>query len=288
MGRSLQLVLPGIIVCMLVACQPTGQGSPDNYAAYLKRNGKTQAWNSDVRKGFTAYHNNRYAEAYRLLNQAQQAGCRDPLVAFTLASILDKQDKRAEAEKQYLEIAAELEKAYPDQLFAAHLWAKLARLRYLKRDVQQALAWFEKAYTMGLKTDELLIQLSIVYLRLKRYSLAAAHLEKVARDEYRKCYYLGRAYYRLGMHDAALKQMELAVAFRLKSVPALGALANIHTVLAGNAEKEGRKADALRSYSKAIKLYQKAILAGGDIYKVYLNKTHIKKKELQSRQGKGN
>lgn len=286
MGRSVRLIGFLCIVGMMVACSKdvsrSEESAIDNAFPLVAARWPDAAWLPDVKRGFAAYEARDAASAEAALALAWQKGCRDSLVTYRYAFVLERRQDSARARELYHEAARLLEKEYPTHPYVREVWHNLGHIEYRAEHFEEALALYRKAIAGGKEaTSEMSFSMGMALRRMKRYAEAIGWFEKANLADFRVNFYMADVYYELKKFDLAMHAMERAVKADPDSIKALGSLAHFWYALSERHEEKGDFAAAQASIRQAVTLYERAIKVGGTNYSEYRTAAKARDRDLE-------
>lgn len=284
MGRSMRLMS---IVLMLgisaAACSRGGsQSVTDNAFPLVASRWTNAAWLEDVKRGFAAYEARDAAGAETALAAAWKRGCRDSLVAYRYAFVLERKQDTSRAKALYLEAAGLLAKEYPGHPYVREVWHNLGHIEYRAERFDEALTLYRKAIDTGKQaTPEMAFSMGMALRRMKRYAEAIGWFEKADLSDFRTNFYMADVYYELKKFDLAMQAMERAVKADPRSAKALGSLAHFWYALSERREESGDFDAAQDAIRQSVGMYGRAIAAGGTNYIEYRKAAEARVRDLE-------
>ncbi len=256
---------------LLTACSRTvtEKDESDSYSLVAAR-WTNAPWLPEVKAAFTAYDARNVEDAFQGLDSAWKNGCRDALVGYRYAFVLDRKGESERAKMLYLQVSRSLTNEYPDHPYAREVWHNLGHIEYRAGRFEESLSLYRTAdrYAQG-TNKEIAFSVGMALRRLKRFSEAIAWFEKADQKDFRTNFYLADVYYEMKKLDLAMQAMQRAVDADPGSSKALGSLGHYWYALSEQREEESDFSGAQDAIRSSLKLYERAISAGGTNYLEY-------------------
>lgn len=281
MGKSLIFY---ILILVVSACSVTQKNDYDLYLEHHKKDSVESL--RKVKKAFLLYKQRNVLQSMALFKEIVKVGNKDSLVMFKNAFLLSQTGDEAGSMRAYKYVSENINKFYPDHKYSKRVWINMGNLNFRNVKFKEALKYYKKGYDLGDRSQEIYYALGMVYRRLEKYTLAAAHMEKADQNSFNVNFYLSAIYYELKNINAALKRIEVALSIKKNDTRALGAKGNFLFMKAGTMEKKKNISKMNDYLLRSAVCYKQAIANGGNLYSVHLKNVYAKLKKYKKSNNK--
>lgn len=281
MGKS---IIFYILILVVSACAATQKNDFLLYSDNHKKD-SVESLNK-VKRAFNLYEQRNVVPAMAVFKEIVKTGNKDSLMLFKYAFLLSKTGDKVGALKIYKYVSENIRKSYSNHKYASRVWINMGNLNFRNVQFQAALKCYKKGYESGDRSKAIYYALGMVYRRLEKYSLAAAHMEKADQTQFKVNFYLSAIYYELKKIDAALMKIKVALSINENDTRALGAKGNFLFMKAGTMEKKKNFPKMSNYLRQSAVCYKKAIANGGNLYSIHLKNVYAKLKKYRKLKSK--